>query len=43
MDEFGGAAMVGVVVVVFVNYGVHHYGLAVDCQGGVCGDCYPGF
>ena len=29
--EFGGASVVGVVVVVLINDGVHHDGLFVDC------------
>lgn len=31
LDEFGGAAVVGVMVVEFVDDGVNHDGLFVDC------------
>jgi hypothetical protein len=33
--------VVGVIVVVFVDDGVDHDGLLVDCEGGVCRNSYP--
>ena len=38
---FGGARVVGVVAVVLVDNRVHHYGLLVDCERGVCRYSYP--
>jgi hypothetical protein len=35
--------VVGVVVVIFVDDGVDHDGLLVDCEGGVGRDCDPAF
>jgi hypothetical protein len=35
--------VVGVIVVVFVDDGVDHDGLFVDCEGGVGRDCDPAF
>lgn len=43
LDEFGGTAVIGVVVVVFVDDGVNHDGLLVDCEDGVGGDGDPAF
>lgn len=31
LNEFGGATVVGIVVIIFVDDGVHHDGLFVNC------------
>ena len=41
LGEFGGAGVGGVVVIVFVDDGVDHDSLFVDCKGRVGGNCNP--
>jgi hypothetical protein len=43
LDKFGGPRMVRVVVVVFIDDGMNHHGLFVDCEGRVRRHCDPRF
>jgi len=40
---FGGTGMSWIVVVIFINNGMDHYSLLVDCEGGIGRHCYPTF